>query len=75
MSKTLTLGYFRELTKDLPDETQITECDLDESNLHCTIQQVVLDSQFIMFVSNNCYSEWQDNNFEGVEKPIPEEFK
>ena len=71
---TLTLGYFRNLTKDLPDDTQITECDYDESNLDCTTEQVVLDAQFVMFVPNKCYSVWADNDFD-VDKPIPDGYR
>jgi len=75
MKEALTLGYFRELTKDLPDDTQITECDYDESNLHCESEQFVLDAQFIMFVPNKCYSQWSEFDFEGIDKPIPEGWK
>lgn len=69
-SKTLTLGYFRNLTKDLPDDTHITECDYDEANLNCTTEQVVLDAQFVMFVPGKNYSIWAENGFD-VDKPIP----
>lgn len=75
MKEKLTLGNFRELTKDLPDDTQITECDYDESGLSCSPEQFVLNAQFIMFVSNKCYSQWQDTDFEGIENPIPECWK
>jgi len=45
----LTLGYFRKLTKDLPDSTQITECDYDEANLTCLTNQLTIDCQFVKF--------------------------
>lgn len=72
---TLTVGHLRKLIKDLPDEMEITECDYDESNLHCTTEQFVIDAQFLMFVSNKCYSQWADHDFEGINKPIPEGWK
>ncbi len=75
MEERLTLGHFRELTKDLPDDTHITECDYDESNLQCTSEQFVLDAQFIMFVPSRCYSQWSEFDFEGIDKPIPEGWK
>lgn len=71
----LTVGYLRNLIKDLPDDMQITECDYDESNLSCTTEQFVRDAQYLMFVSNWCYDRWQDYNFEGIDKPIPKEWK
>jgi len=69
---TLTVGHLRKLIKDLPDETEITECDYDESNLHCDTEQFLMDAQFLMFVSNKCYERWANHNFEGIDKPIPE---
>ena len=72
---TLTVGHLRKLIKDLPDEMQITECDYDESNLHCTTEQFVRDAQFLMFVPNKCYEQWGSDNFEYIDKPIPEGWK
>ena len=75
MSETLTVGWLRELIKDLPDDTEITECDFDESNLHCTTEQFVRDAQFLMFVPSRCYDVWQSFDFEGIDKPIPDGWK
>lgn len=75
MSEDLTVGHLRNLIKDLPDEMKITECDHDESNLTCTTEQVVRDAQFLMFVPNRCYEAWQEFDFEGIDKPIPEGWK
>jgi hypothetical protein len=75
MSK-LTVGYLRDLMKDLPDDMEITECDYDESNLSCTPEQFVIDSQFLMFVPNKCYEAWnQYGELEEINKPIPKEWK
>lgn len=73
--KTLTLGYFRNLTKDLPDDTQIVECDYDEASLNCTTEQFILNAQHIMLVPNRCYSQWSEFDFEGIDKPIPDGWK
>ena len=74
-SKDLTLGYFRELTKNLPDDTMIVECDYDQASLVCTVEQFILDCQFVMFISNKCYSRWQEVDFKDIDKPIPGEWK
>jgi len=74
-SKTLTVGHLRNLIKDLPDDMKITECDYDESHLNCTTEQFVRDAQFLMFVPSRCYEVWQDNDFEGIDKPIPNDWK
>lgn len=71
----LTLGHFRELTKDLPDDTHISECDYDESHLHCYPEQILIESERIIFVSNNCYERWMISNFDNTDKPIPDDWK
>jgi hypothetical protein len=63
---TLTVGYLRELIKDLPDDMHITECDYDESHLSCTEDQIVRDAQFLMFVPHGVDREGNDEFIESI---------
>jgi hypothetical protein len=64
---TLTIGHLRKLIADLPDDTQITECDHDESHLHCEKGQFILDAQFLMFIPGDCYGNDEDDLEEWIE--------
>ena len=55
----LTLGYLRELTKDLPDETLITESDFAGADLTCQIEQLEISAQFLQFIPNRVHSEME----------------
>ena len=57
MSKPLTLGYLRKLTKDLPDDTHITECDYDGADLVCRTAQFVMSAQFLQFIPGRVFEE------------------
>jgi len=59
-NKKLTLGYFRDITKDLPDSTLITEGDYDESNLTSFEKQLVRDAQFVKFIPTRVLQESED---------------
>ena len=67
-NKALTVGYLRKLIEGLPDDTKITECDHDESNLNCVEEQLVRDAQFLKFIPGGVIEEDIEEWLEDVRK-------